>query len=229
MPLDANTIKELALAVCADDADRERVDAFVQVCRYLDENPQRVARSRTIDFAVATEVEKLAKKYFAAAKASVFPKPAKTVADPMVNTVLMVAFGHTAEQTSQIIDYHRQAMVAENCIGSLLERYLDSVLLQRGWAWCCGEIVRAIDFIRQDGEKWSCVQIKNRDNSENSSSSAIRDNTSIEKWFRSFSKTTQTNWENLPDGMRGLGLSEENFTTFVRDYLEKHKPNDPNS
>lgn len=51
---------------------------------------------------------------------------------------------------------------------------------------------------------WEAVQVKNRDNTENSSSSAIRQGTTIEKWFRTYSKpsrkrATNTNWENFPE------------------------------
>ncbi len=229
MNFDETQTKAIFQRLCANDDARNHTDAFVQVCRYLSKNPDRVARSRTLDFGNTKEVEQLGKKYLAALQASVFPKPAKTVADPMVNTVLMGAFGHNEAQTQQIIEHHRQAMVAENCIGSLLERYLDSVLCQHGWAWCCGSLVRAVDFIRREGETWQAVQIKNRDNSENSSSSAIRNNTTISKWFRSFSATGLTNWDNLPEAMKTHGLSEAGFTAFVIAYLQKHKPNNPDN
>lgn len=112
-------------------------------------------------------------------------------------------------------------MCAENCVGALLERYLDSVLRANGWHWCCGDFVKAIDFVgRNTDGSWLALQIKNRDNSENSSSSAIRNGTPIQKWFRSFSKTGLTNWGNLPELMQGYSLSEEGFISFARTYLE---------
>lgn len=62
-------------------------------------------------------------------------------------------------------------MCAENYAGNLLERYLDSVLRKNDWCWCCGDFVKAIDFIgKDDNGKWQALQIKNRDNTENSSS-----------------------------------------------------------
>jgi hypothetical protein len=96
-------------------------------------------------------------------------------------------------------------MGAENLVGDLLERYLASVLEPHGWIWCSGAMVKAVDFIlppSTSGGAWRMLQVKNRDNSENSSSSAIRAGTEIEKWHRTFSK-----------------LSEENFERFVRTYL----------
>lgn len=115
-------------------------------------------------------------------------------------------------------------MCAENCVGSLLERYLDSVLRPQGWYWCCGDFVKAVDFIsRDENGQWLALQIKNRDNSENSSSSAIRNGTKIQKWFRSFSKKGGTNWDNLPQMMRGYNLSESDFIAFTKKYLEQEK------
>ena len=115
-------------------------------------------------------------------------------------------------------------MVAENCVGTLLERYLDSVLRPHGWHWCCGNFVKAIDFVRQDHDgQWLALQIKNRDNSENSSSSAIRSGTNIQKWFRSYSRTGNTNWHNLPPLMQGFQVSEQGFISFVRSYLHVEK------
>ena len=67
---------------------------------------------------------------------------------------------------------------------------------------------------------WEAVQVKNRDNTENSSSSAIRHGTTIEKWFRTYSKpskkrATNTNWENFPEEEFRDQLSEEGFLQFI--------------
>ncbi len=114
-------------------------------------------------------------------------------------------------------------MGAENMVGDLLERYLASVLEPMDWIWCSGSIVKAVDFVRppaRTGETWRLLQVKNRDNSENSSSSAIRIGTSIEKWHRTFSQKLGSNWDNFPDASLRQKLSEENFKTFVRNYLQ---------
>jgi hypothetical protein len=114
-------------------------------------------------------------------------------------------------------------MGAENLVGDLLERYLASVMEPRGWIWCSGAMVKAVDFVKsptQVGEKWRMLQVKNRDNSENSSSSAIRAGTNIEKWFRTFSKKTGSNWDKFPDPTFRTLLSEAAFKAFVRDYLK---------
>ena len=91
-------------------------------------------------------------------------------------------------------------MAAENIVGDLLERYLAKILEPKGWVWCAGSIVIAVDFImRGDATKWNLLQIKNRDNSENSSSKKVRDGTEIQHWFRTFAKTGETNWSHLDD------------------------------
>jgi len=42
-------------------------------------------------------------------------------------------------------------------------------------------------------------------------------------WFRTFSMSGATNWENLPSLMRGYGLSEEDFVNYVEGYLEAER------
>ena len=67
-----------------------------------------------------------------------------------------------------------------------LERYLASVMEPRGWIWCSGSTVKAVDLIKPPaapGGAWKLLQVKNRDNSENSSSSAIRNGTDIRNAF----------------------------------------------
>jgi len=108
----------------------------------------------------------------------------------------------------------------------LLERYLASVLEPRGWVWCSGAMVKAVDFIKPPSATqatWHLLQVKNRDNSENSSSSAIRVGTTIEKWFRTFSRKTGSNWAAFPDPVLRQHLSEHDFKNFVINYLHALK------
>ena len=140
--------------------------------------------------------------------------------------ILQQCCNFTEEQTEQIKVEHQLSMSAENLVGALLERYIAQVLEPHGWIWCAGDFVRAIDFIKynQSTKLWEAVQVKNRDNTENSSSSAIRQGTTIEKWFRTYSKpskkrATNTNWENFPEEEFRDQLSEDGFLQFIRDYL----------
>lgn len=201
-------------------------NSYKVICRYLIENPDKLSWRGKNKPNLNTEagVRTLAIKYFTAYRKSDFPVLPATIPDKMVGIVMELAYSYSVEEYETIKITHQQAMCAENTVGALLERYIDHVLRDYGWYWCCGSFVKAIDFIKEaENGSWYELQVKNRDNSENSSSSAIRQNTNIQKWFRSKSRTGETNWENLPPLMRGHGLSEEGFISYVKKYLETHK------
>ncbi len=142
----------------------------------------------------------------------------QTIPDPALDVILR-SFAKL-ENTSQVSELHRKAMAAENLLGGLLERYIAANLQPIGWVWCAGNTVRAVDFLSSDMSL--AVQIKNRDNSENSSSSAIRAGTSIQKWFRIYSKTGKTNWEAFPQRL-DPPLSEDGFYVFIENYSKTGK------
>lgn len=149
------------------------------------------------------------------------PTKPTTESDPAVLAVLTHYFNYHKEQSSTLESIHKNAMASENIVGDILERYIASVIEPKGWIWCAGSIIKSVDFIRKNNDKWELLQIKNRDNSENSSSKAIRNGTNIKHWFRTFSRKKQTNWENFPDST--ATLSEEGFRKFLIDYIEKLK------
>ncbi len=236
MSLNLDTVKAIASQYCENDDEKSLIESFVAVISFLVEYPNELswrtsqATPNKPNPATESGVNTLAQRYFEAYRRSDFPADSSTVPDEMVSVIMEKAYGYTAEECEKIKIEHQHSMCAENCVGNLLERYLDSQLRQSNWNWCCGEFVKAIDFIakNQDGD-WVALQIKNRDNSENSSSSAIRDGTRIQKWFRSFSKDTKkgrncfTNWSNLPPLMQGYNLNENDFKTFVSTYIENEK------
>jgi len=210
----------------ADAAEYGLIDSFAEICRFLSDNPDRLSWcSRSIpSIYEADGLHVLAEKHFAGYRKSDFPTETSTVPDEIVSIVMQEAYGYPVADSERMKREHQHAMSVENCVGALLERYLDSVFRQQGWHWCCGNFVKAIDFIREDQQgNWLAMQVKNRDNSENSSSSAIRHGTPIQKWFRSFSRTGATNWDNLPPPMQGYGLNEAGFIAFVRTYIESEK------
>ena len=126
----------------------------------------------------------------------------------------------TEENTELVKSYHNIAMDAENRFGYYLEEFIYSKIKLENWVWCTGSILRSIDFIKEnkDDKKdpWIMLQIKNSDNSENSSSSKVRKGTNIKKWFRRFSMRDATNWEKLIEITENKDLSEENFLEFLR-------------
>lgn len=163
---------------------------------------------------------------FANSRSPRSPKPPETIPDEMVSIILREYFDVPEESLVRAKQEHLLSMGAENLVGELLERYLASHMEPRGWIWCSGSIVKAVDFVkppRTAGTPWILLQVKNRDNSENSSSSAIRTGTTIQKWHRTFSKRTGTNWGEFPDDSIKTLVSEENFKTFVSDYLRSLK------
>jgi SinI restriction endonuclease len=202
------------------------VESFSQICNYLADNPESLSWKGKLKPSVHTRegLDKLAERYFASYRKSDFPAKPGTVPDEMVSIVMQVAYGYTDEQSQKIKIEHQYSMCAENCVGALLERYLDSILRSEGWHWSCGDFVKAIDFIRKnENGTWVALQIKNRNNSENSSSSSVRNGTLIQKWFRSFSRRKATNWDKLPENMSGYSLSEKSFIAFAKTYLLTEK------
>ena len=88
--------------------------------------------------------------------------------------------------------------------------------------------VKSVDFIKGAGlNEPRLLQIKNRSNSENSSSSAIRQGTSIEKWYRTNSTNGKTRWEFLPDNCDSdetERCTEEGFYQFVKAEARRKPP-----
>ena len=102
--------------------------------------------------------------------------------DPALIKLIESYANISLEETSHSLKQHNMWMQAENIQGELLEEYIAKKTALLGWIWCKGSILRAVDFINKDGE--ILLQIKNKYNTENSSSSAIRDRKNIIKWFR---------------------------------------------
>lgn len=140
-----------------------------------------------------------------------------TVADPIVSIIINARLtGLTIEHLEQIKYAHRLSMSAENIQGLLLEEFLAEQLADYSWYCCWGESVRHVDFCNVDG---SLLQVKNRSNSENSSSSRVRINQPIEKWYRVDARTGSYRWFYFNDKYDTDRFSEENFVAFVQQVL----------
>lgn len=145
-----------------------------------------------------------------------------TVPDEAVSIIIKArAVNLSDEQIGRIIYAHRLAMSAENILGLLLEEFLFEKLSSAGWAMAWGETVRAVDFCDKNGR---LLQIKNRSNSENSSSSKIREGKPIEKWFRVDAATGRYAWDKLATitGCAVVGLDEASFQAFITDTLKRN-------
>ena len=142
------------------------------------------------------------------------------VPDTAIYEYIKEKYNFDDEKILLVRDYHNMAMDAENRFGYYLEEFIYSKIKKKNWIWCTGSILRSIDFIKKDTknkkEPWVMLQIKNSDNSENSSSNKIRKGTNIKKWFRRFSMRNATNWDKLGDITSCDKLSENNFLEFLR-------------
>lgn len=143
--------------------------------------------------------------------------PPGTIADPIVKTIINARFTELTANSLEQIEYaHRLSMSAENIQGLLLEEFLAEQLADYGWYCCWGESVRHVDFCNVDG---SLLQVKNRSNSENSSSSRVRINQPIEKWYRVDARTGSYRWAYFNQKYNTARFSEDNFVMFVQKVL----------
>jgi len=194
---------------------------FETLCNFLNANTELVGwrGKNKPNLQNIAGLTALGNKYFTSKFSKVTPKIPKTVPDEMASVILNKFYNYPKISLKKIQTEHQHSMAAENMVGELLERYIDSVLSSHGWVWCCESLVKHVDFIKYEATGYKLLQIKNRDNSENSSSKAIRNGTTIEHWFRTFSKTGSTNWNSFPDTTVKSKLSEDDFIKFVEDYI----------
>lgn len=143
-----------------------------------------------------------------------------TIPDPIINVILEARLPQLDQASvNKIIYGHRLAMSAENILGPMLEEFLSIQLKPSGWFCCWGETLRSVDFVNRDGR---LLQVKNRSNSENSSSSRVRRGTAIEKWFRVNATSGEYQWDQLNKIKKSPELSEESFKKFVQQALQKN-------
>lgn len=136
-----------------------------------------------------------------------------TIADPIIDKIIGARLSELTPDDLEKIKYaHRLSMSAENILGLILEEYLAENLKKVGWHCAWGETVRSVDFVHEDGR---LLQIKNRSNSENSSSSAVRAGTEIQKWFRIKANRIEYMWDTLNEICGTTKLSEKSFEKFV--------------
>ena len=204
--------------------DPTLADTYASLIDFLSNFPEAASKIRgnsAPEIGSRAYLERQA-EVFASSRKPRSPKAPATIPDEMVSVILNEYFGIVASDLDRSKREHLLSMGAENFVGDLLERYLASIMEPKGWIWCSGAMVRAVDFVKPPTtpkEPWRLLQVKNRDNSENSSSSAIRDGTNIEKWHRTFSKKAGSNWTEFPDKNLRRYLSENAFESYVREYL----------
>lgn len=193
---------------------------FSEVVRLLTEKPAfRTKKIKEADLQSKEVLLKLATS-FKKGRDLKNPTVSESPHDPAMCIVAESWFSIPNANLTQFFECHKQAMGIENIIGAYLEAYIYESLWSEGWIWCSGSIVNKVDFIKvASGRFEKFLQIKCRDNTENSSSLEVREGTEIDKWFRFFSKTGDTNWHNFPDSKGRLQLSEEGFLKFLKKKL----------
>lgn len=136
----------------------------------------------------------------------------------------------TQNTLNNFLTGHFIYMSAENMNGSILEEYLATVLEPHCWIWCAGATFKAIDFCYLKPHKEILLQVKNKYNTENSSSSAIRNGTEIKKWYRLQKPKSKTgfdtpipNWKELVNIISASNeefsklLTEENYLKYIKE------------
>lgn len=204
---------------------------FDAICRDLDRAPGNIGGNNDNEEAV---IKKWILKYEGGknGRASLRQSnPPGTVADPVIEKIIGARLiSLSGEELNQITYAHRLGMSAENILGLILEEYLADSLSQSGWHCAWGETVKSVDFVHEDGR---LLQIKNRSNSENSSSSAVRAGTQIEKWFRIKADRIEYMWGALNEICCTTHLSEDAFVAFVQTIIANNpgclavEPNNP--
>jgi hypothetical protein len=186
---------------------------------FLHENPDFANINKKFEFGTDGYWSALAKK-FKSGRSTKSPVRPLTQRDNIVSIILSEHFGIHKEKVIQVADEHNLSMSAENLVGHLLEVFIASKIEPLGWIWCSGSVVKKIDFIFKSElstDPWIPLQVKNRDNTENSSSVRVRDGTTIVKWFRMYSRKECFNWDKFPE--KRVKLSEEEFELFVIEYF----------
>lgn len=159
-------------------------------------------------------------------------KPKSAVSDPSIMKIVKTARGLTDAQTADMQLAHNLFMSAENVQGYLLEEYIASVVTAHGFLYSAGNLLRSVDFCSKDGTV--LLQIKNKSNTENSSSSDIRKGTNIEKWYRLGTKIKagvkipDYKWDKLNEMVSAYSgksslLSEDGYTTFIWNIVSKNQ------
>ncbi len=163
-------------------------------------------------------------------------KPKTSCDDPSVKELVKTIKNLNDSEIALASQTHNLFMSAENIQGGLLEEFISKQIRKYGWLWCVGSTIHAVDFCTIDGSFF--LQIKNKNITENSSSSTIRNGTQIKKWYRLKSVkingiiTPHYMWDNLNKIVnehnithyeQKCNISEESYQAFIRKIAKHNK------
>jgi hypothetical protein len=198
------------------------VGAVFAIClKDRDRRPSMGRQSDTADMAIERWVSKYSNGY--ARRPSVSTgKPTQTFPDEIIDEIISARLNDPPKDQISLIKYaHRLSMAAENILGQYLEEYISERLKQYGWYCAWGNTLSSVDMCNKNGK---LIQIKNRSNTENSSSVKVRAGTKIEKWFRVDAASGDYLWGELQHLTGANNLTEADFKKFVIDSI-KANPN----
>lgn len=212
------TEKQIDDAIRKAAADEYTADMTTIFCTALSNSLLMPIKEKSIEIVILEEyVVKWVRKYLKGYNNRPSRRagnPSKTVPDSLMKEIYQSLHPKLSDAIVQTVaSGHSTMMTIENIVGDMLEEYLSIKLAAHGWKCCWGTTVKSVDFINKDGR---LLQVKTSDNSENSSSSAIRQGTSIEKWYRRVSTKADTYcWDELVQLTKDKTISEAGFRTFV--------------
>lgn len=146
--------------------------------------------------------------------------------DPALSFIIKRNTNYKNRGIKSFLTGHYLFMSAENQNGLILEEFINNVLREVGWIWCAGESYKAVDFVKT-GKNFMLLQVKNKYNTENSSSSKVRDGTPIVKWYRlkqpikSNGYLPRPNWEKLVEYVNNG--NNDSDKKFIKDNLTEQK------
>ncbi|MFH1389610.1 MAG: SinI family restriction endonuclease [Candidatus Margulisiibacteriota bacterium] len=147
-------------------------------------------------------------------------KESLTVPDQIIDKLISARIPQFTERDIKLIKFgHRLSMAAENILGYILEEFIHNKAIGHGWACCWGNCITSVDFCSSH----EMLQVKNRSNTENSSSNKIRKGTEIKKWFRVNATNGRTNWLAL-DMIIGVNqlFSEKDFIDYAKALIKSN-------
>ena len=147
--------------------------------------------------------------------------PPGTVPDELVAEVLEILCGVDPNSRRAIQrQYNQQKQVEQKILGIFLELYILKHSFDFGWVQT-GNCIRGTDMIKKNADgSWFKLQIKNSDNTTNSSSASFIADKALTWRRRNSTKGTQY-WQDFPDLNVKPNLSEDGFKKFILSYYSK--------
>ena len=142
-----------------------------------------------------------------------------TVPDELVSDLLELLCEVPSTERQQVQSRYNQQKQVEMSMGDFLEMYILKHAFQYGWIQS-GNCIRGTDMIKKnDDGSWFKLQIKNSDNTPNSSSAGFIRSKKATPWARRHSTKKGTYyWDEFPDTNVSQHLSEIDFKNCIFHY-----------